>query len=45
MNMDRRDYYRSVYSILDYVADLGGLYGAISPICVILLVVINFWSS
>jgi len=43
--MDRRDYFRNVYSILDYVSDLGGLYGAISPFCVILLGVLNFWSS
>ena len=45
MSMDRRDYFRNVYSILDFVSDLGGLYGAISPICVISLVILNFWSG
>lgn len=45
LSMERLDYKRKVYSILDFFSDLGGLYGAITPICVILLVVCNFWSN
>ena len=43
--MDRLDYHRKVYSILDFLSELGGLYAAISTLCVISLVVVNFWGS
>ena len=43
--MDRHDYFRKVYTVLDFVSDLGGLYGAIAPICIGLLIVFNYWSS
>ena len=43
--MNRQDYVRKVYSLIDVFADVGGLYGAISPICVIVLLITNFWSS
>ena len=45
MNMDRHDYFRKVYNILDFISDVGGLYGAVSPICIIFLIIFNFWSS
>ena len=45
LTMDRRDYFRKVYGVLDLLSDVGGLFGAISPICGILLVAFNFWSS
>ena len=43
--MDRREYYRKVYSILDLFSDVGGLYGALSPVCIALISTLNFWSS
>ena len=43
--MDRKDYTRKVYSILDFFSDVGGLFGAIRPIFTIVLGVISFWSS
>ena len=45
MSSDRRYYFRKVYSILDLFSDVGGLYGAISPISIIILALVNFWSS
>lgn len=38
------DYYRQVYSGLDFTADLGGLFGAVDPICKVLLAVLNYHS-
>ena len=31
--------------MLDFFSDIGGLFGAISPLCLILLTGLNFWSS
>ena len=45
MDMNRQHYNREVYSILDFFSDIGGLYGAISPISVIILTIVNFWGS
>ena len=45
LSMDRKDYTRKVYSILDFFSDVGGLFGAIRPIFTIVLGVISFWSS
>ena len=45
MSMNRHDYFRKVYNILDFISDVGGLYGAVSPICIIFLIIFNFWSS
>ena len=45
MSMSRHEYFRRVYSVLDLVSDVGGLYGAVSPLCILLLICINFWSS
>ena len=45
MSMDRRVYSRKVYAVLDFVSDVGGLFGAISPICILILALVNFWSS
>ena len=43
--MDRRNYNRTVYAIFDFASDVGGLYGALSPLCITFLLMINFWSS
>ena len=45
MSLDQTKYIRTVYSGLDYASDLGGLYGALSPIFVALITVLNFWGS
>ncbi len=33
MSLDQTKYFRRVYGILDFLADMGGLFGAISPVC------------
>ena len=45
MSLDLRVYHRKVYSWGDYVSDMGGLFGALSPICMSILTIINFYSS
>ena len=45
MSLDSLDYYRRVYSWGDYISDLGGLFGALSPLCYAVLTIINFYSS
>ena len=45
MSLDLRVHYRKVYSWGDYVSDMGGLFGALSPICMSILSIINFYSS
>ena len=32
VSLDQEKYQRAIYSLLDYVSDLGGLFGAVSPI-------------
>ena len=45
MSLDLHEYFRRVYSWGDYISDLGGLFGALSPICISILAVVNFDSS
>ena len=45
MSNAQENYNRVVYSNLDLVSDLGGLYGAISPIFVGFVAIINYYSS
>ena len=33
VSLNLTSYYRRVYSILDLLSDVGGLFGAISPLC------------
>ena len=33
VSSDRNNYFRNVYTILDLLSDVGGLFGAIQPIC------------
>ena len=34
MSLARMEYSRAVYTILDFLGDIGGLYGALEPICI-----------
>ena len=45
MFLSKRIYYRSVYSSLDFNSDIGGLFGAISPLVMGFLTVMNFYAS
>ena len=45
MSVDRRVYFRKVYSTLDFLSDVGGIYSALAPILTFFLIIINFWSS
>ena len=45
MNLDSRMYHRKVYSWGDYISDMGGLFGALSPICMSILTIVNFYSA
>ena len=38
-------YYRQVYAVLDWLRDIGGLYGALSGICIALVFAFQFRSS
>mmetsp|Transcript_16860 Transcript_16860/g.20007 ORF Transcript_16860/g.20007 Transcript_16860/m.20007 type:complete len:82 (-) Transcript_16860:334-579(-) len=41
MSLNRKDYFRRVYSGLDFAADVGGLFSAIAPICHAFLAIFN----
>ena len=45
MNLDSRMYHRKVYSWGDYISDMGGLFGALSPISISILTIVNFYSA
>ena len=45
MSMDQEKYERRVYSILDLFSDIGGLFGALSPIFAGLVTVLTYLSS
>ena len=45
MFLSKRIYYRSVYSSLDFISDIGGLFGAVSPLVMGLLTIMNFYAS
>ncbi len=45
ISLDRRDYFRRVYGVLDFLADVGGLFGAISPLCFIIVLCFQYRSS
>ena len=38
-------FYRSVYSSLDFISDIGGLFGAVSPLVMGFLTTMNFYAS
>ena len=45
LSQDQIKYYRNVYSFLDLMSDVGGLYGSISPICVTMVFFLQYRSS
>ena len=45
MNMTKKIYLRSVYSSLDFVSDIGGLFGALMPLFKVILMILNFYAS
>ena len=45
MNLNKKKYFRSVYSFLDFLSDLGGLFGATRPIILAILTVFNLYAS
>ena len=42
MSLNKKNYFRRVYSGLDFISDMGGLFSAIAPICKILLIIFNY---
>ena len=42
MNLTKKMYYRSVYSSLDFISDIGGLFGALMPLFTAILTIFNF---
>ena len=45
VSSDRQTYYRQVYSILDFFSDVGGLFGAVSPIFIVIVSLTNLWGQ
>ena len=45
MFLSKRIYYRSVYSSLDFISDIGGLFGAVSPLVMGFLTIMNFYAG
>ena len=45
MNLNKKKYFRRVYSFLDFLSDLGGLFGATRPIILAILTIFNFYAS
>ena len=45
LNLDQKVYYREVYSLLDFLADVGGLLGALKPFFMGLILVLNYYSG
>lgn len=41
MSLNKKHYFRRVYSGLDFAADMGGLFGAIAPLCKLILALLN----
>ena len=45
MSLDQKYYYRTVYSSLDFLAEIGGLFSAFSKICLIVITTLNYFGS
>ena len=45
LSQDKTEYYRNVYSFLDLLSDVGGLYGSLSAICILLVHFFQYRSS
>ena len=42
LSMDRELIQRKAYNLLDYLRDIGGLLGAISGLCMTIMIALNF---
>ena len=45
MSLDQRFYFRQVYSFLDFLAEIGGLFSAFSKICLLIITALNYFGS
>lgn len=45
MDLMKKTYFRRVFSSLDLLASIGGLFGAIQPICGWILAILNYYNS
>ena len=45
MNLSKKMYSRTIYSTLDFISDIGGLFGAMKPLILSFLLLINFYAS
>ena len=45
MSLNKRVFIRHVYTFLDMIGDLGGLFGALTPLCVIIVSIFQYQSS
>ena len=45
MSLDQKYHYRIVYSSLDFLAEIGGLFSAFSKICLIVVTALNYFGS
>lgn len=45
MSFMHREYDRKVYSTLDFLADIGGLFAALKAPFTLVVAIVNFWSS
>ena len=42
---DQHFYFRTVYSSLDFLSEIGGLFSSFSRICLVLITGLNYWGS
>ena len=45
LSLDQESYYRTVYSFLDYLSELGGLFSALGRICLVIATSLNYFGS
>ena len=45
VSLDRTYYFRMVYSMLDFVSEIGGLFAALSKVCLVVITVANMHGS
>ena len=43
LSSDLSNYYRITYGTFDFLADIGGLFSAIQPLCVIIVIVLQYY--
>ena len=45
LSLDKHFYYRSVYSSLDFLSELGGLFSAFGRFCLLIITAFNYFGS